>query len=271
MFGAAIGGVLVDPVHQYPNLFGGVKIFAKFPYLLACLVGSATTVYGLLATMFKFKETLVKENTSTIESNENIPLVSEPTQQQQRPVKELLTPTITKLITTNVITCLALVMYNQIYPIFAATPAMDGGLGFDSRSIGISLAIAGAATIYLQLVAYPQRARIYGPLVCYQQGFKVIIVYLLAMPFLSLLASSVQTQQHVGNVEFYLLWILLIFLLLIRMAGQVLTLTSMNLLLANLAPSRDELGGNQWYAAASPFYYKSLLVLCCQVFCGAGR
>lgn len=232
MIGAAVGGMLAAPATQYPGLFGNIRIFVKFPYLLPCLVGSANTVFGLFSTMLRFKETLIKRNTNT----EDVPLLRE--LPQQKSIKELLTPTVVKVMVTNVVSCLAMSMYDQIYPIFAATPIVDGGLGFGSRSIGATMAVGGIATFYLQLVVYPRRDRKYGSLVCYQHGQKIVILYLLCMPFLNILASK--TSE--GTAEFYLLWMILVCLLLVRVTGQVLTFTSMNLLVANIAPSRSDFG-----------------------------
>ncbi|KAJ2311814.1 hypothetical protein IWW54_002439 [Coemansia sp. RSA 2705] len=62
--GAAVGGLLADPANQYPNVFGHIKLFRTFPYLLPCMVGSVTTMLGLVVGLFKLKETLVVEPTA---------------------------------------------------------------------------------------------------------------------------------------------------------------------------------------------------------------
>ncbi|KAJ1837825.1 hypothetical protein LPJ70_005702, partial [Coemansia sp. RSA 2708] len=41
--GSAVGGLLADPVTQYPSIFGSWEIFREYPYLLPCLAGSLTT------------------------------------------------------------------------------------------------------------------------------------------------------------------------------------------------------------------------------------
>ncbi|KAJ1896310.1 hypothetical protein LPJ81_004768, partial [Coemansia sp. IMI 209127] len=41
MLGGAIGGLTVDPVKNYPRLFGNSVLFREYPYLLPCLVGSS--------------------------------------------------------------------------------------------------------------------------------------------------------------------------------------------------------------------------------------
>lgn len=245
MTGTSVGGLLADPAHQYPSVFGEFAPFVKYPYLLPCLIGSSVTLFGLVLGLFKVKETLVKEKQSDV-PRETTPLLETLPQQppKLKSLKELMTPTVIRVMSTNVLMCMSMSMADQIYPIFAATPAEDGGLGFNTRSIGFSLAIDGIAVFYLQLVSYPKWERKYGALSCYRWGQKFLIPFMLALPFLSSLASRVQISQagNGSSVEFYLLWVLLIALLLVRVVGQVLAFTSISMISANIAPSRADLG-----------------------------
>ncbi|KAJ2611384.1 hypothetical protein H4S08_003182 [Coemansia sp. RSA 1365] len=275
--GAAVGGIFADPVHQYPGLFGNSKIFRMFPYLLPCLIGCSVTVFGLVMAVFKLKETLVKEpNPNKITSpgvtqqsspspsspatesthliQENTQTSVESSQSQERTVRELLTPVVIRTMATNAVVSLGISMAEQVYPIFAASDPVDGGLGFASRSIGISLAIAGVAVLYLQLVTYPRLERKYGALSCYRTGQKFLIPAYLAMPFLTLLTTNAN-KTIVGNTNEVLslpwiflslqecvLWILLVLVMLIRTIGTVLSFTSINILTVNLAPTKADLG-----------------------------
>ncbi|KAJ2799908.1 hypothetical protein H4R20_004256 [Coemansia guatemalensis] len=276
--GAAVGGIFADPVHQYPNLFGNSQIFRTFPYLLPCLIGCSVTVFGLVMAIFKLKETLVKEpalirpvsSSATRQSSSPSPspLATETThliqddthppvelkQPQQRTVRELLTPTVIRTMSTNAVMSLGIAMSEQAYPIFAASDPVDGGLGFASRGVGFSLAIAGVAVLYLQLVTYPRLEHKYGALSCYRTGQKFLIPAYLAMPFLSLLAAGAN-KAIVGqanemeilhwtplSLQECALWLLLVLVMLLRTTGTVLAFTSVNLLTANLAPTRAELG-----------------------------
>ncbi|KAJ1811126.1 hypothetical protein LPJ77_000296 [Coemansia sp. RSA 2523] len=268
--GAAIGGIFADPTHQYPRIFGHMEIFRVFPYLLPCLIGCSITVFGLVMGIFKMEETLVREpasrtmdirmsptspssSTSTL-ATESTQLLTEPVQPKQRSMRELLTPTVVRVMATNVVMGLGVAMSDQAYPIFAASDLSDGGLGFAARGIGFSLAVSGVAVMYLQLVAYPKLERKYGALDCYQRGQRMLIPVYLAIPFLSLLTSrleeSIDANTHVSTLPSwmshvlgeYTLWLLLVLLLLARSTGTVLAFTSINLLTVNLAPSKSELG-----------------------------
>ncbi|KAJ2221815.1 hypothetical protein IWW45_008770 [Coemansia sp. RSA 485] len=186
--GSAVGGLFADPANQYPRWFGNSVIFKEYPYLLPCLIGCSVTTFGLIVGLFKLEETLVFKKdvetpatsasstepttpaspasspapapapatalvsasaSSLTLSTENTPLLD--SRPQQRGVRELLTPTVIRVMTTNVFVCVSSSMGEQAYPIFAATNTNDGGLGLSTRDIGISLAIASVAVIYLQL------------------------------------------------------------------------------------------------------------------------
>ncbi|KAJ1890277.1 hypothetical protein LPJ81_005965, partial [Coemansia sp. IMI 209127] len=58
MLGGAIGGLLVDPVKNYPSLFGNSVLFREYPYLLPCLVGASISLFGLVVGYFQLEETL---------------------------------------------------------------------------------------------------------------------------------------------------------------------------------------------------------------------
>ncbi|KAJ2370772.1 hypothetical protein H4S01_000151 [Coemansia sp. RSA 2610] len=271
--GSAIGGIFADPVHQYPGVFGDMEIFRVFPYLLPCLIGCSITLFGLVLGVFKLQETLVREpsgkkpfeqratppratpsSSSSSLATETTQLLADGDAPKQLTVRELLTPTVVRVMATNVVVCLAVAMCDQAYPIFAASDPSDGGLGFASREIGFSLAISGVAVLYLQLIAYPKLERKYGALRCYQIGQKITIPFYLAIPFLSLLATRLEESVDgpIPDVppsmwasllsKECLMWLLLVVLLLARTTGMVLAFTSINLLTANLAPSRAELG-----------------------------
>ncbi|KAJ2524308.1 hypothetical protein GGI11_000914 [Coemansia sp. RSA 2049] len=80
---------------------------------------------------------------------------------------DILTPTVIRILITNLVLCLAISMHNQLYPIFAATDIADGGLGMDARTIGYTFMLCGLLVVYMQLALYPKYERKYGALECY--------------------------------------------------------------------------------------------------------
>ncbi|KAJ2716509.1 hypothetical protein H4R19_000608 [Coemansia spiralis] len=262
--GAALGGLAADPVHQYPRWFGRSELFRTFPYLLPCLIGCSVTACGLAMAVFMLEETLVRKPAPrTIRSraaSQDMPateasqlLVTEAP--RQRTTRELLTPTVLRVMATNVVIYLALAMSNQAYPIFAATDIAHGGLGLSPRNIGYSLAISAAAVIYLQLHLYPRLERKHGSLRCYQIGMQLLVPCFIVLPFLSLVAAGADKSLgslwplvvdagpwSAAGARYYSMWALLIAIMLIRSAGVVFVNTSINLMAVNLAPTKADLG-----------------------------
>ncbi|KAJ2785517.1 hypothetical protein H4R18_000462 [Coemansia javaensis] len=263
MGGAAVGGLLADPVHQYPGLFGGSELFRTYPYLLPCLAGSLTTAVGLVVGLLRLEETLdVKQPArpalaeESRPASESTPLIPE-TQAQAVPKASLWTPTTKRVLAIAWVLALATSMCDQLTPIFLATAARDGGLGFSPRNIGFSMAITGVAVVYMQLVLYPRLARKHGALKCFRLGSLVMAPQFVAMPFLSLLARRVERLMSArallleaqpggwrsqAGLEYALLWVLLAALLLQRMVGNVMAFTSVNLIVSNIAPCKAMLG-----------------------------
>lgn len=57
IIGSSLGGVLAEPVKNYPTIFSTGSIFATYPYLLPNLVCTAVVVFGLLVGIFFLEET----------------------------------------------------------------------------------------------------------------------------------------------------------------------------------------------------------------------
>ncbi|KAJ2539009.1 hypothetical protein EV175_006395 [Coemansia sp. RSA 1933] len=264
MLGGAIGGLLVNPAENYPWLFGNSVVFREYPYLLPCLVGASISLFGLVVGLFCLEETLIM-NPTTFSSggvdSETTLLVSE-TQREEgmcqidgdsKPLSkwDILTPTVIRVLVTNLILCLAGSMQNQIYPIFAATDVVVGGLGMDARTIGYTFILCGLLVVFLQLAVYPWYERKNGALLCYRHGLLWLAAFGITFPFLSLLAKPLhgaagsQGGFDVANLLSLEGCLFLGFLLLelcIRMYGDTLAFTSVNLLVANVAPRKNCLG-----------------------------
>ncbi|KAJ2762115.1 hypothetical protein IWQ56_005115 [Coemansia nantahalensis] len=263
MAGAALGGLLADPAAQYPGVFGGIELFRTFPYLLPCMAGSVTTLVGLVAGLLWLKETLVVRRPPAAEEgapeSECSPLVA---RAQQPPAAAVWTAEGRRVLAIAWLLALSTAIGDQVYPIFAAADPAQGGLGFAPRSIGASLMVGGVAVVYLQLATYPRLARKLGALRCFQLGVLVHAPYYFCTPFLALLAAHFGRALDGGGggglgfasleapaswlsragAEYCLLWALVVALLLLRIVGNVFAFTSMNLMVSNIAPSRDMLG-----------------------------
>ncbi|KAJ2908269.1 hypothetical protein GGI21_003054 [Coemansia aciculifera] len=141
---------------------------------------------------------------------------------------------------------LSFTMCDILYQLFAITDPRNGGLGLGPLSLGLLFAAEGIVAIYIQLVAYPRLERKYGVLYCYRRGLSLAIPYLVAMPFLSLIAAHLQSQVGVSAssilIEKIVMWVLLMSIMTMRATSSVLAFTSINLMVANMAPTRADLG-----------------------------
>ncbi|KAG2186341.1 hypothetical protein INT43_002779 [Umbelopsis isabellina] len=55
--GPVLGGLLANPATQFPDVFGGIELFKRFPYFLPCAVSAVISIIGLFMTYFFFEET----------------------------------------------------------------------------------------------------------------------------------------------------------------------------------------------------------------------
>ncbi|KAJ2398877.1 hypothetical protein GGI23_002987 [Coemansia sp. RSA 2559] len=264
MFGGAVGGLLANPVENYPWLFGNSVLLREYPYLLPCLFGSAISLFGLVVGYFQIEETLdLKPQAIPIENehSETTPLVSESQREEGRceantapellSRRDILTPTVIRFLLSNLILSLAYSMHNQLYPIFAATNVADGGLGMDPRTIGYTLMLCSFFVVYLQLVKYPRDQRKYGTLACYRRGLLWLAVFGTTLPFLSNLAKYIDkpadnmTGIHgamLPSLKSCLFWGYLLIELFIRIHGDIMAYTSGNIIGTNVAPRKNCLG-----------------------------
>ncbi|KAJ2553654.1 hypothetical protein EV175_002868 [Coemansia sp. RSA 1933] len=264
MLGGAIGGLLANPVKKYPWLFGNSVLFREYPYLLPCLFGSAISFVGLVVGFFFLEETLVVKPTTAPGSgsaSETTPLVSEAQSEEGRAQInaetgelsrwDILTPTVIRVLFTNTILCLAVGMHTQLYPIFAATDVAVGGLGMDTQTIGITFMVCSGFALYTQLVKYPREERKYGALDCYRRGLLWTAVFGATLPLIASLEQYLGKptgSNIVGSALEYvspgrcLIWGLLLIEFYVRMYGDALGSTSVNLITANVVPSKNYLG-----------------------------
>lgn len=58
IIGNAVGGTLSHPYERFPALFGDFEVFRIYPYLLPCLVATASTLIGITFAIFVYRESL---------------------------------------------------------------------------------------------------------------------------------------------------------------------------------------------------------------------
>lgn len=156
--GPIIGGVLADPVGQYPGIFEGIAFFENFPYALVGIFLTAVGVVGILVTFLFLEETL-KSDDETLSSVDG----SKAAAHQDLSVLELLkAPKIAITIWVHTHFMLIAFAVTAIMPVFLFTPIPIGGVGFAPSQISIYMAIQGASQAIWLILAFPILQRRYG-------------------------------------------------------------------------------------------------------------
>lgn len=98
----------------------------------------------------------------------------------------------------NVLLCLAgyaiiaftYILLDEVIPIFASSPSIDGGLGWETATLAGPLSFGGLVLILWALFGYPPMTRKLGPLKTCRIGISLTIPMILFIPSSSLLISK---------------------------------------------------------------------------------
>ncbi|KAL1932654.1 hypothetical protein VTP01DRAFT_8332 [Rhizomucor pusillus] len=198
IIGPVLGGLLSNPVQNYPDIFGKggflTEFLTEYPYFLPCFISSVITLCGLIFSYFFLEETLstIIDASKNNMQQEQSPLLG-PKQQQSdyntfddnrnnevsSSVSSASTSTLTNFnqapslrecITVPVLTvCLTYglfsyqaIFYDELFPIWTGSARDHGGLGFISKEIGIALAYSGCVTLTVQLFVLPKLTKRFG-------------------------------------------------------------------------------------------------------------
>ncbi len=152
--------------------------------------------------------------------------------------KNLLNRNTLLLLSTYLVFQLSNISFNTLYPIFAAAPS-PLGRGITARDIGLSLSLAGVATILFQISIFgPLKTRV-GNKSTYRTGLGMFALAMFLTPFVSRRESAPLFEWWDGTTW---MWIELGFVLLVKTVASVGGLTSALLLITNSSPSDGALG-----------------------------
>ncbi|CAE6477419.1 unnamed protein product [Rhizoctonia solani] len=237
--GLPLGGLLAHPEERFS--WFRTPFWAEYPYLLPCLAGAAFAVLSLLPGVIFIEETLPSKrkqrrkankrtpsygstdssisSTSTLVSPEEQSLLyscepdiecAKKTNKPQSSWRSVLTPAILSLLVNNALMCFSSEMIFSIFPLFAYTPIISGGLGMSEAKIGTAMAIRSLVQIVLML-GYSRVIRKIGALGIYKIGMIFWILAVLYFPLLNWVArtQSLGTESLTFQVYlfgFYIIW-----------------------------------------------------------------
>lgn len=231
--GPVIGGILAEPATQYPNIFGGIWFFEKYPYVLPGLAVSVMSIVGLVLAIVNLEETL-EPRTHHQDSCSG-------QSEQQRSSSRRSIASILQF--PGVVAALA--MYAQvmalaycetaILPVALFTPVRYGGIGLSISQSSVFLAVQGASQAVWMIVAFPPLHRRFG-------NKKVVTACAIGFPLLFLANIAVNVFLRQGT-QTTLVWALIAggFAALLGPA-VTLSFTASQLILNDVSPEQQVLG-----------------------------
>ncbi|KAI9162837.1 major facilitator superfamily transporter [Paramyrothecium foliicola] len=155
--GPILGGVLADPVRQYPGAFKGIAFFEEYPYALSGFVIGLISLTGAIVSVLFLQETLPPVKKSQRNSTGSESTADEPSMWQL-----IRSPGVAfTLWLYNHVMGLAFI-FTAIMPVALYMPVRLGGMGFGPSLIAAYMAIQGASQALWLLIAFPILHRRFG-------------------------------------------------------------------------------------------------------------
>ncbi|RKP07552.1 major facilitator superfamily domain-containing protein, partial [Thamnocephalis sphaerospora] len=232
--GPIIGGMLSNPATQFPRLFGDSVFLRRFPYFLPCATCAAITGFGFLISCLFLKETLTIADADSFvnadEERHSSPSAASAASKGYWLIPQQCWPPVL----AGASYAFLMVIYNEIFPIWAATPIARHGLGFQAHQIGIALGFTGVFSFVALLFFVPAERRL-GPQGLYRTALLVYTPICLLFPFFSNLMAS-------DGVSMPMFWGLLIVALAWRAVSALLAYSAYTVMVLDSARGTDMLG-----------------------------
>ncbi|KAG2233292.1 hypothetical protein INT48_001604 [Thamnidium elegans] len=260
--GAALGGYLASPVEKYPDFFsnlGPIKEFlVEYPYFLPCFFATCLSTFCWFLGFFFMDETLYLKGKS--DNEEQRPLMAAVETEEystftesvaegsensnknngKKSFSEILTPPILAISLLYAVVAFQMLYFDELLPIWSATPKDAGGLGFESREIGTILSYAGSVMLFVQVFVLHRLTAIFGLFNLFQISLLSSALIYFALGLCRLL-YQIPDLSGQANTKFWV-WFGLIFCLTIKSLAQTIAITTSVILLNNSVTRFDTLG-----------------------------
>ncbi|XDG01638.1 hypothetical protein ABKA04_001253 [Annulohypoxylon sp. FPYF3050] len=237
--GPLIGGSLADPAHQYPRVFGGVRFFLEYPYMLSSIVTGCIGLTAALTSALFIEETLKKDKRTT-PSTADADDDSEATAGAPRPTSTgmldlLKAPGVRAVLYNYAHVMLLGFAYTAIVPIFWFTNVKLGGFGFSPLQISIFLGLTGLSQAIWLLFIFPPLTTRFGTNGVLRAAGNAYPFFMVIMPFMNLIV-----YQGTPAAE-TIFWVVMPILLVLG-SGVSVAFTAIQLALNDASPSPETLG-----------------------------
>jgi len=208
VLGPMIGGLLADPAKQYPSLFGSWKLFVEFPFLLPCIAGAMFSLIGWVFGFYFLEETKgLKVQPKESDADGAV-------EEEEAYLFGLPKLCVYSIFAYGIL-CLANIMFEEVLPLFVASPRELGGLGFSVGQMGMMMSILGAIALVVQLYFVEEWERKYGLLQLNIFWLFIALVSTLVTPFL----TFVREPQ-------WLMWTAVLFVFTVNLLGWGIAFTA---------------------------------------------
>lgn len=144
------------------------------------------------------------------------------------------------LILNYAIMAMHTICFDQIFPVFLATPQakstfpfwMSGGLGLGANTVATFMSSAGILSIALMIILFPPVDSRFGSLSCMRASLFLYPVTYLLLPYIVAIPDSPRWPQIMAVIA----------TLLLKTTAAVFSFNDSSILLSEAAPSQDTLG-----------------------------
>ena len=262
VIGPIVGGFLCLPHEKYPEIFPKGSLFDQFPYLLPCVVGFVVAIAGTLLGFFVLQETnqvvIRKQQLQrAAEREESEPTASDPLLlpggtssssleegvEEATKVPAKMPKTMWQMFQSRKVV-LSLLLYtlvsftyiqfDELFALWSRLPYDEGGLEFDSSTMGKAYSIGGFSLFFYQIFLFGPIERYLGTLKTFQTGLIFSLPAFLLLP----LAGLVRDNESA-------VWLIIGVSQVLRACAGVQAFTAVFLMVSNsiTAESRGSLNG----------------------------
>ncbi|KIO29035.1 hypothetical protein M407DRAFT_228685 [Tulasnella calospora MUT 4182] len=186
--GPLIGGFLSRPHEKYPALFDN-GFWRTYPYFLPCACASLICLAAAVTVGLFFEEALPSPRRLGHQRSSSEETLVEATPEQP-PLCEILTRPVVVAISNYAILSLLDIALTALLPLFYSTPISDGGLGFDTPTIGLILGALGLTNGSLQGLFSARVQRYFGIKNVYVGGVFCFFGSWACLPIMNALART---------------------------------------------------------------------------------
>ncbi|KAJ5918740.1 hypothetical protein N7454_009884 [Penicillium verhagenii] len=234
--GPLLGGVLANPVSQYPSIFGGNRFFEHYPYALSSWVVALVGATAAISSALFVKETLKKEPVVAADHVGDEAAAQAPAQTGNMSTWQLLNaPGVATVLYIYGHTMVLAFAYTAIVPVFWFTPITLGGYGFTPMQISLLMGMNGAAQAAWLLLIFPPLQRKIGSNGVIRLCAAAYPCFLLTMPIGNMLL------RNGTDASIKAFWVITPVSLIIG-CGVSMSFTAVQLAINDVAPSPRVLG-----------------------------